>query len=95
MRIARAFPGKAVENRRHGSADSGRLRFDRYQAAEELGAGCREAGRDGGDHGDGVIYRPDTELRSHYLEASLTHQFDAVIHFDPTRAVETLERGAE
>jgi erythromycin esterase-like protein len=43
----------------------------------------------------GVVYRPDTERRSHYFEASLSGQFDAVIHFDLTRAVEPLERGAE
>jgi erythromycin esterase-like protein len=43
----------------------------------------------------GVIYRPDTERRSHYFEASLSDQFDAVIHFDTTRAVEPLECNAE
>jgi erythromycin esterase-like protein len=40
----------------------------------------------------GVIYRPDTERWSHYFSASLSQQFDAVIHFDVTRAVEPLER---
>jgi len=39
----------------------------------------------------GVIYRPDTERRSHYLLAKLPAQFDAVLHFDATRAVEPLE----
>jgi erythromycin esterase-like protein len=43
----------------------------------------------------GVIYRPDTERWSHYFHASLSQQFDAVIHFDETRAVEPLERTAE
>jgi erythromycin esterase-like protein len=43
----------------------------------------------------GVIYRPDTERWSHYFQASLSQQFDAVIHFDETRAVEPLERTAE
>jgi hypothetical protein len=43
----------------------------------------------------GVVYRPDTERRSHYFEASHSNQFDAVIHFDLTRAVEPLERNAE
>lgn len=42
----------------------------------------------------GVIYRPETERQSHYFEASLSRQFDAVIHFDHTRAVEPLERGS-
>jgi len=43
----------------------------------------------------GVIYRPDTELASHYFTARLPDQFDAVLHFDHTRAVEPLERTAE
>ena len=40
----------------------------------------------------GVVYRPDTERQSHYFEADLTGQFDAVLHYDHTRAVEPLER---
>lgn len=40
----------------------------------------------------GVIYRPETERQSHYFQASLSRQFDAVIHIDETRAVEPLER---
>ena len=43
----------------------------------------------------GVIYRPDTELVSHYFNARLSDQFDAVLHLDHTRAVEPLERTAE
>jgi erythromycin esterase-like protein len=43
----------------------------------------------------GVIYRPETERWSHYFDASLAQQFDAVIHFDETRAVEPLERNVE
>ena len=43
----------------------------------------------------GVIYRPETERMSHYFHARLTDQFDAVIHFDETRAVEPLERTAQ
>ncbi|MEX2154445.1 MAG: erythromycin esterase family protein [Gemmatimonadaceae bacterium] len=40
----------------------------------------------------GVIYRPDTERLSHYFDASLPLQFDAVFHYDRTRAVEPLEK---
>lgn len=40
----------------------------------------------------GVIYRPETERMSHYFRARLPHQFDAVLHYDVTRAVEPLER---
>lgn len=43
----------------------------------------------------GVIYRPQTERQSHYFEATLSQQFDAVLHFDVTRAVEPLERGVQ
>ena len=39
----------------------------------------------------GVIYRPDTERHSHYFSASLPHQFNLVVHYDETRAVEPLE----
>ena len=38
----------------------------------------------------GVIYRPDTELASHYFYASLPHQFDELMWFDETRAVAPL-----
>ena len=38
----------------------------------------------------GVIYRPDSELASHYFYASLPHQFDELIWFDETRAVAAL-----
>jgi erythromycin esterase-like protein len=40
----------------------------------------------------GVIYRPETERMSHYFNARLADQFDAMIHIDETRAVEPLER---
>jgi erythromycin esterase-like protein len=42
----------------------------------------------------GVIYRPETERQSHYFYARLADQFDAVLHFDTTHAVEPLERTA-
>jgi erythromycin esterase-like protein len=40
----------------------------------------------------GVIYRPETERQSHYFHARLTQQFDGVLYYDTTRAVEPLER---
>ena len=42
----------------------------------------------------GVIYLPRTERQSHYFKARLSDQFDAVIHFDETQALEPLERQA-
>jgi erythromycin esterase-like protein len=38
----------------------------------------------------GVVYLPSTERRSHYFEARISRQFDAVIHWDVTSAVEPL-----
>ncbi len=38
----------------------------------------------------GVVYRPRTELASHYAEASLSQQFDAWVWFDETAAVTPL-----
>jgi erythromycin esterase-like protein/predicted phosphoribosyltransferase len=43
----------------------------------------------------GVIYRPETERRSHYFHARLEQQFDIVIHFDRTTAVEPLDGTAK
>lgn len=40
----------------------------------------------------GVVYRPDTERQSHYFQAHLASQFDAVVHFDETRGVIPLDR---
>jgi protein-L-isoaspartate(D-aspartate) O-methyltransferase len=38
----------------------------------------------------GVLYRPESELVSHYFHASLPRQFDEWIWFDETTAVEPL-----
>ena len=40
----------------------------------------------------GVVYQPETERISHYFNARLAGQFDAVIHLDETHALEPLER---
>ena len=39
----------------------------------------------------GVIYRPQTERQSHYFQARLTEQFDALIHIDRSTALVPLE----
>jgi erythromycin esterase-like protein len=39
----------------------------------------------------GVVYRPETELSSHYFEAILPEQFDAYVWFAETRAVTPLQ----
>jgi protein-L-isoaspartate(D-aspartate) O-methyltransferase len=39
----------------------------------------------------GVIYRPETELTSHYFQAVLPRQFDEYVWFDRTNAITPLE----
>ena len=41
-----------------------------------------------------VVYRPHTERQSHYVQTALSRQFDTVLHYDITRAVEPLESAA-
>ena len=60
-------------------------------APTEATAGLREPRL---ERAIGVIYRPETERLSHYFHARLPRQFDAVLHYDTTRAVEPLERTA-
>jgi protein-L-isoaspartate(D-aspartate) O-methyltransferase len=38
----------------------------------------------------GVIYRPETELQSHYFQAVLSRQFDEYIWFDESKAITPL-----
>ena len=38
-----------------------------------------------------MIYRPETELASHYFHAILPHQFDEYVWFDRTKAVQPIE----
>ena len=42
----------------------------------------------------GVVYRPETELQSHYFQAALPWQFDAYVWFQETRAVDALDAHA-
>ena len=39
----------------------------------------------------GVIYRPETELASHYFQAVLPEQFDEYVWFDETSAITPFE----
>ena len=42
----------------------------------------------------GVIYRPETELASHYFQAVLPEQFDEYVWFDETSAIAPFETRA-
>ena len=39
----------------------------------------------------GVIYRPQTEMVSHYFQARVAEQFDGVVHIDRTQALQPLD----
>lgn len=53
-----------------------------------------------GDHGErlhraiGVVYRPETERRSHYYHARLADQYDVIIHVDESDALRPLAPAA-
>jgi protein-L-isoaspartate(D-aspartate) O-methyltransferase len=51
---------------------------------------CDELGLARLERAIGVIYRPDTELMSHYFQACLPRQFDEYVWFDETRAITPL-----
>jgi erythromycin esterase-like protein/adenine/guanine phosphoribosyltransferase-like PRPP-binding protein len=71
-------------------------RPDRFLLAWRAGDPATEGLRDPRlERAIGVIYRPETERISHYFNARLPDQFDAVLHFDETRAVKPLELTAE
>ena len=62
------------------------LRFPRRaEVREELGEPRLE-------RAIGVVYRPETELQSHYFQAVLPEQFDEYAWFDETEAVHGLPR---
>jgi erythromycin esterase-like protein len=48
-------------------------------------------GRERLERAIGVIYRPETEMASHYFGANLPQQFDEYVWFDNTQAVTPLD----
>ncbi|MGD1093963.1 MAG: erythromycin esterase family protein [Bryobacteraceae bacterium] len=88
-RVRPAMPG-SYESLFHDAGISAFLLTLRY--GSHVASGLREAML---ERAIGVIYLPESELASHYFHARLADQFDAVIHFDRTRAVEPLERTGE
>lgn len=89
---------KGVRPARHGSYEAlfhalGLHRFLLPLTAGSAAAQLLRAART--ERAIGVIYRPDTELQCHYFQARLSDQFDAILHFDETRAVTPLERTSE
>jgi erythromycin esterase-like protein len=64
------------------------------QGRETLVMDAKALEGDGLQRAIGVVYRPQTERISHYFNARIEDQFDAVIHIDSTSAVQPLERTA-
>ena len=58
------------------------------ELAPVLGAGLMQSRL---ERAIGVIYRPETELQSHYFQAVLPRQFDEYVWFDETTAVTPLQ----
>ena len=93
MEIKRVRPSHADSYERlcHDSGLPGFLLPDGEQAEPRLREGLS---RPRLERAIGVIYRPETELLSHYFEARLPAQFDEWIWFDETSAIRPLS-GAE
>jgi protein-L-isoaspartate(D-aspartate) O-methyltransferase len=72
----------------HEAGEANFLLSLRKPVSDELGNGLLKARL---ERAIGVIYRPETELQSHYFQAVLPRQFDEYIWFDESRAVTPLE----
>ena len=83
-RVRRALPG-SYERLFHDAGP------ERFSLTVRHAAALREPRL---ERAIGVVYRPQTERASHWFQASLAQQFDAVVHIDRTTAVEPLERTA-
>lgn len=83
-RVRPALPGSYESLLHDTGLPAFLLKFDNEDLANELRRPRLE-------RAIGVVYRPDTERVSHYFVASLPDQFDAVLHFDETNAVEPLD----
>ena len=81
-----ALPG-SYERLCHESGEKQFLLSLRTPASDALARGLLQPRL---ERAIGVIYRPETELQSHYFQAVLPRQFDEYIWFDETRAVTPL-----
>jgi protein-L-isoaspartate(D-aspartate) O-methyltransferase len=83
MQVRPAHPG-SYESLCHDSGVPAFLLHLREPAREEL---RRELEPPRLERAIGVVYRPQTEIQSHYFHASLPRQFDEYVWIDETRAV--------
>ncbi|HZW10623.1 MAG TPA: erythromycin esterase family protein [Phycisphaerales bacterium] len=86
-RVLPALAGSYETVLHHAGPPAFLLRLDDERAADALGERRLE-------RAIGVVYRPETERWSHYLDCDLRRQFDVVLHFDRTSAVQPFERFA-
>ena len=89
MEIKRVRPSRADSYERV-CHDSGVSSFLLDMGSEASGAVRRRLMDPKLERFIGVIYRPETELMSHYSQAVLPRQFDAYVWFDETEAVTPL-----
>jgi len=79
---------KSYERQFHAAAeDSGEARFMLPMRGSSSAALIESLALPRLERAIGVIYRPETELASHYFQAVLPRQFDEYIWFDETQAV--------
>lgn len=83
----RPSPKESVEHLMHEAKHDNFILPLRKQGHEKL---IRELERNRLERAIGVIYRPETEMQSHYFQASLSNQFDEYIWIDKTNAVNPL-----
>lgn len=83
MRVRPAHPD-SYERLCHEAGPAAFFLHLREPAREELRV---ELGPPRLERAIGVVYRPETELQSHYFHASLPRQFDEYVWIDETRAV--------
>ena len=85
MQVRPSHP-QSHEHQFHLTGQQGLLLGMRGAAPELVDAVCKPRL----ERAIGVIYRPETELASHYFEAQLGQQFDEYIWLDETSAVQPL-----
>jgi MoxR-like ATPase len=90
MEVKTVLPARedSYESLFHASGVPGLLLGLRDSPAPELREALSESRL---ERAIGVIYRPETELASHYFRAVLPRQFDEFVWLDDTRAVEPIE----
>ena len=88
VKIVRPALAGSYERLCHDTGDPRFLLPLRKLVPAPLGAGLMQSRL---ERAIGVIYRPETELQSHYFEAVLPRQFDEYVWFDDTSAVTPLQ----